>query len=112
MNAPPLTYAYVTKGFCSVVYTDISSAVTSREVAGSGEISMFYRLMALAELCEDKRDKEEVDDWPGVWDYDISEPFGRWVGEYAREFWELPTDEKAAAQIDKLYNEVMESWQA
>lgn len=97
-EAPPLTIAYVVKGFWeAVARSDVD--VTD----WMPEMDLMNRLIHAAEIIE-SRWPHHCDDWPGVWEYDVSEPIGAWIAE-EYQAGRIHNDQAIADMVDQLVNE-------
>lgn len=84
-----LTAAFMAMGAESVLSKRDSLCLDSR----GGYLGFYADLTKLAELSEDTLVILNRGDFPGVYDYEISEPFGVWFAE------NRPTDAEARAEL-------------
>lgn len=72
-----------------------------------GAIELYDHLTQYAEYCAEiaRKGYEEHGDFPGVFDYEVSSAFGGWFGRTALKLKDLPSDEAAKAEIDRLAKE-------
>lgn len=96
VKAPALTVAYVVKGFFERAETIDASGTTLEVLAReAGELAMVDRLCALADLVEAAWLALPENSFAGVWEYEVSEEFGRLLFEYAKGHMKLPTNDEA-----------------
>lgn len=107
--APNITVAYVMKGFFgSAGYlgqTLLAKKTLSQVLAeadADSELETVEEMVNLAALVEEAWVQLPDDSYSGVWDYEISEPFGDAVAEYAIEHNDLPSVDWARAKIQEL----------
>lgn len=98
MTTTPLTVAYVVKGFLSQI--NCTSPGWQAQVELDGEDNMFQDLCDYAEMVEKAWD--EVLNWELMWDYEVSEPLGVWLGAHLHNTGAFPDANHVRAKIAEL----------
>ena len=102
ITATPLTQAYVVMGFW------VHVTKTGMEVHGNqSEMDLTENIIHYANLVEVAWDNlQPAESWGGVWEYDISCPYGEWLAEtYVRNKLTMPSAEDCSAHIQWLITE-------
>ncbi|MFA5567500.1 MAG: hypothetical protein WC972_02530 [Trueperaceae bacterium] len=89
-TAPPLTLAYVVKGFWRVVEARPDMSLDCAEIELMGELIEYANLVETAWTMFVEAEGPDAQ-WPGVWDYDVSEAFGEWLGQLVAPDGTLPS---------------------
>lgn len=98
MTSPDImTVAYIIKGFWSKA-SEID--LDPSKLGTEGEIGLMQELIRYERLDSEVFKKNP--DVAGVWAYEISEPFGEWVAEFAKSQGKLPPHEACLAQLQSL----------
>jgi hypothetical protein len=99
-EAPPLTIAYVTKGFWDEVRTNKLVDKISEVTQNISELTLVDDVTTLANLVEQVWEEDyENSDFCGVWEYEITEPFGSWLASLLAINKELPSFSDCLAHI-------------
>jgi len=92
--APPLTLAYVIKGFWTSPAIEAQydgGTLYEKLIEDGGELGVMNELIDRAALVEYAWITLPEDlEFLGVWDYEVSEPFGEFLASYAHHHGELP----------------------
>lgn len=109
MSAPSITVAYVMKGFfgsAGYLGHTLLAKKSFRQLVAEGtddsEIDAVGYIASLADLIEEAWQQLPDGSYSGAWDYEISEPFGDAVAEYAVEYNDLPSVDWARTKIQEL----------
>lgn len=97
--APQITLAYVVKGFWAEV---AKNPLPDSATEWAGEIGMVETLCDRANLVEQMWKTLGFKEVTGVWDYEISEPFGKWLAEQTKANSELPDEAECLAKLANL----------
>lgn len=105
---------------CTAAYMALGLDIEAREqpvvlgqwstYSGSGHFELMLELTQHARHSEAYIERNYKNaDYPGVYDYEVSEPFGRWFGQYLLEHGEPPSRTMARieleARINKFFNQ-------
>lgn len=105
-SAPPLTIAYLIKGFTEIFGHKPEERRKAKKRLVSryeSELDFYTHLCEIADQVElSWKIHVSEDSWAGVWDYDVSEPLGWWLGEYVLQHGELPSDALIEEKILEL----------
>lgn len=91
------------------------------ENEGMGFIELCSTLSILAQFINDELAKRDPQDFPGVFDYEVSTNIGMWLGGYMRAYKRLPEQENIEhmvqvtmdeffAQGEPVYDEAGNTW--
>ena len=94
-----MTLAYVVKGFWDYVNT---SGGHHEGSAASGEMELMQDVISAAASVQAAWDKREPNSFDGVWDYEISEEFGRWLAEKTHRGGDWPTQAETDRQLELM----------
>lgn len=103
MATPPLTYAYVVKGF--LAHPQHREALTAMAGRHSSELDAMSELTEAADIVEAVwsemfgEDGKHPGEWGGVWDYEVSEPIGRQIAAHVVTHGEAPNADTLRALI-------------
>ena len=101
MSTPALTVAYVVKGFLSRI--DSSSDGWAAVAHHDGEMGLIQEVCDYADMVEEAwSDDLPEKGWAGVWDYEVSEVVGQWIGSYLHSHSEWPDQSAVRALINSL----------
>jgi len=96
--------AYIVKGFIAHPGYTENLQHLSDEV---GEVEVFDSISAFALNVERAWLRVDQESWGGVCPYDVTEPFGEWLGDYVQRHDHLPTSTEADEQIALLVNQCL-----
>lgn len=99
MKANDITTAYVVKGFWE---RKAALGYTGFEDQNGPEFELMEHIIHAADDVEGAYMVLPDHCWNGVWDYDISEPYGEWLAEQFASQGLLPDDEARRAYIAHL----------
>lgn len=106
IKAPAITVAYVSKGFFEqfalITYGYRSLAEMCNH---QGELECVEYIASLADLVERawrKLMRKDPDGWGGVWEYDVSEVFGKKLADHVVSQCALPTEAQAQRMLDSI----------
>lgn len=107
-QTPPMTIAYVVKGFFEKLRSiGGGDEALSEATMQTGEMALVERLLEIADVVEatwvEKVNAE--DGFPGVWDYEVSEPLGQWVAEKLAMTGEFPDMDAVKQTLENILSE-------
>lgn len=89
------TAAFMMEGLHDAGYNDCIAAWDK------GCIEMVQSIVSYAPLVSRLLDALEMQDFPGVFDYEVSSPFGKWFGDYILEHGDEPPKQDACSWLSK-----------
>lgn len=114
-QAPPLTIAYLVKGFFDQLHRINHGDKSLGELGAtpSGELEAVERLTEYADMVEQLWQERfsGTDEWGGVWDYDVTEPFGATIATCLIAEHELPDDTRAKQLLATIIENELKNWQ-
>ena len=75
------------------------------EYQNGGHIELMQDLVDYAQLVVDDLSHRYDADFPGVYEYEVTEEFGGWIGAFVQRTSYLPTLDEAKAELTKIANE-------
>jgi hypothetical protein len=108
--APPLTVAYVVKGFWNYitpleVKSHPNPIYNCEEIRNGGEIGLMSDLINRADYAEQEWQRRFANDdygFAGVWEYEVSEVFGEDIAKYLVEHKRLPDEAWCQTKVAEL----------
>lgn len=92
----------------------------AQDLWACGQLELVMELAEYAIYSEERLEAMNPEDYPGVYDYEVSGPFGRWFMNYVIEHGgEVPSQEEGRAKLDELiakffeiptYDETTNTW--
>ena len=111
-QAPPLTIAYLVKGFFDCLHK-ISGGHQAFATAteNCAEMEAVERLTEYADMVEQIWQERfaDTDEWGGVWEYEVTEPFGDAIAEHLTAYNELPDDTRAKQLLASIIENELEN---
>lgn len=78
----------------------------AQDVWGCGQLELIMELVQYAIYSEKVLKEMNPEDYPGVYDYEVSDPFGRWFMRYVIDHdGEVPLTQEGRAKLDELIKE-------
>lgn len=77
---------------------------------GLGQDSLAFSIGLIAVILEEEVKKWADRDFPSVYQYDVIEPFGKWLATQPEIMWSMQFNEPKEAEIRQHYNEMMAAW--
>lgn len=112
-QTPPLTIAYLVKGFFDCLHRINHGDKSLGELGATerSEMDAVERLTEYADMVEQLWQERfaGTDEWGGVWEYDVTEPFGDALAEHLTTYNELPDDTRAKQLLTSIIENELES---
>lgn len=112
-QAPPLTIAYLVKGFFDCLHRINHGDKSLGELGAteSSEMDAVERLTEYADMVEAAWQERfaGTDEWGGVWEYDVTEPFGEAIATHLVTERELPDDNRAKQLLASIIENELEN---
>lgn len=81
----------------------------AQDLRGCGQLELVMELAEYAVYSEERLSEMNPEDYPGVYDYEVSDPFGRWFMQYVIDHGgEVPTTHEGRAKLDELITKFFE----
>lgn len=112
-QAPPLTIAYLIKGFFGTLalINHGDKSLGDLGATKGSELDAVERLTEYADMVEQIWQEQfaDTDEWGGVWEYDVTEPFGEAIATHLVTEHELPDDTRAKQLLASIIENELES---
>ena len=78
----------------------------AQDAWGCGQLELIMELAEYAVYSEEKLEELNPEDYPGVYDYEVSDPFGHWFMAYViNNDGKVPSTEEGHAKLNELREE-------